>query len=124
MPCADRPLAAFWLERTVYESLDADSRSRVSRRSVADPAEAIRAIRVDVRALADELGPAERERALRWTGFGGSLGAVAALHRGEACGFSLSGEGRWWEWTVQPYPAFDGKRASLLPWASHGGPAR
>ncbi|MET4923506.1 hypothetical protein P3L51_14255 [Streptomyces sp. PSRA5] len=106
------PLPAFWCERVVYETLDADSRTRVSHCSMPNPAEAIRAIRVDVRALMDTLVPVERDRALRWTGYGGSLGAVAALHRGEPCGFSLSSEGRWIEWTVRPYPVLDVSPAS------------
>ncbi|MFD3486521.1 hypothetical protein [Streptomyces sp. NPDC058665] len=108
------PLTAFWCERVVYETLDANSPVHTSRCSMSTPAEAIRAIRVDVRALRDTLAPAERERALRWTGPGGSLGAVAALHRGEPCGFSLSGEGLWIEWTVRPYLAFDVSDLSLL----------
>ncbi|MFC8825062.1 hypothetical protein ACFT9I_06845 [Streptomyces sp. NPDC057137] len=95
----------------MYETLDADSRTDISRCSMPNPAEAIRAIRVDVRALMDTLAAVERDRALRWTGYGGSVGAVAALHRGEPCGFSLSSEGRWIEWTVRPYPVLDASRA-------------
>ncbi|MFI6083954.1 hypothetical protein ACIBBB_23745 [Streptomyces sp. NPDC051217] len=112
------PLTAFWCERVVYETLGADSRTHTSRCSRPNPGEAIRAIRVDVRAIKDTLAPAERERALRWTGPGGSVGAVAALYRGEPCGFSLSSEGRWIEWTVRPYLAFDVSDLSLLPRAS------
>lgn len=112
------PLTAFWCERVVYETLDADSRAHISRCSMPTPAEAIRAIRVDVRALVEELPPVERDRALRWTGCGGSVGALGALHRGEPCGFSLSGEGRWIEWTVRPYPVFDVRGPSLLPRAA------
>ncbi|MEU9747021.1 hypothetical protein [Streptomyces niveus] len=106
---------AFWCERVVYETFEPDSPAQVSRCSRSNPAEAVRAIRVDVRAIKDTLAPAERERALRWTGHGGSLGAVAALYRGEPCGFSLSSEGRWIEWTVRPYLAFDVSELSLLP---------
>ncbi|WP_405797569.1 hypothetical protein [Streptomyces sp. NBC_01506] len=112
------PLAAFWCERVVYESFDPDSGADISRCSMPTPAEAIHAIRLDVRALMDMLAPIERERALSWTGHGGSVGAVAALHRGEPCGFSLSSEGRWVEWTVRPYLVFDVHHTSLLPRAS------
>lgn len=101
------PVTAFRCERVVYETLDANSPTDVSCCSMPNPAEAIRAIRVDVRALVDTLAPAERDRALRWTGPGGSVGAVAALYRGEPCGFSLSSAGRWIEWTVRPYPVLD-----------------
>ncbi|WP_405615968.1 hypothetical protein OG292_21960 [Streptomyces sp. NBC_01511] len=111
------PLAAFWCERVVYESFEPDSRARahthISRCSMPTPAEAVHAIRVDVRALTDRLAPVERERALSWTGYGGSVGAVAALYRGEPCGFSLSSGGRWIEWTVRPYLVFDVGHASL-----------
>lgn len=106
------PRTVFWCERVTYETLDADSRTDVSRCLMPNPAEAIRAIRVDVRALADTLAPVERDRALMWTGYGGSVGAVAALHRGEPCGFSLSSEGRWIEWTIRPYPVPDVIHAS------------
>ncbi|WP_381796739.1 hypothetical protein [Streptomyces niveus] len=106
------PRTAFWCERVVYETLDSDSRTHTSHCSMPNPAEAIRAIRVDVRALADTLAPVERDRALRWTGCGGSVGAVAALYRGEPCGFSLSSEGRWIEWAVRPYPVSDVNNAS------------
>lgn len=84
------PLAAFWCERVVYESFEPDSRARahthISRCSMPTPAEAVHAIRVDVRALTDRLAPVERERALSWTGYGGSVGAVAALYRGSRAG--------------------------------------
>ncbi|MFC9603598.1 hypothetical protein ACFTTN_09040 [Streptomyces niveus] len=109
------PQTAFWCERVVYETLDSDSRTHISRCSMPNPAEAIRAIRVDVRALTDTLARVERDRALRWTGCGGSVGAVAALHRGEPCGFSLSSEGRWIEWTVSPYPDSGVSDASSRP---------
>ncbi|MFB8352195.1 hypothetical protein [Streptomyces niveus] len=109
------PRTAFWCERVVYETLDSDSRTHISCCSMPNPAEAIRAIRVDVRALTDTLAPVERDRALRWTGYGGSVGAVAALHRGEPCGFSLSSEGRWIEWTVSPYPVSGAGDASSRP---------
>lgn len=109
------PSTAFWCERIVFETLDADSRPHVSRCSRSDPGEAVHAIRVDVRALVGELSPAERVRALRWTGPGACVGAVAALYRGEPCGFSLSGSGgRWFEWTVRPYLVFDVSDPLLL----------
>lgn len=113
-PCqSGPPPTAFWCQRVVYETLDADSRPHISCCSMPNPGEAVHAIRVDVRALVEKLPRVERERALRWTGPGGSVGAVAALHRGEPCGFSLSSEGRWIEWTVRPYLVFDATRASL-----------
>lgn len=113
-----RTTTAFWCERVVYETFQPDSKAHISRCSRSTPAEAVRAIRVDVRAIKDTLAPVERERALQWTGPGGSLGAVAALYRGEPCGFSLSSEGRWIEWTVRPYLCFDVSELALLPWAS------
>lgn len=90
------PLAAFWCERVVYESFDPDSGADISRCSMPTPAEAIHAIRLDVRALMDMLAPIERERALSWTGHGGSVGAVAALHRGSRAGSRSAVRGGGW----------------------------
>ncbi|UGY90280.1 hypothetical protein [Streptomyces gobiensis] len=54
-----------------------------------------------VRTLASALPPREQHRA-HWADVSGSISALAALERGQPCGFSLSCAGRWAEWTVHP----------------------
>ncbi|MCT2545693.1 hypothetical protein [Streptomyces atratus] len=99
VPSATR---VFWYERVTYRTMEADEIADVSRHMALDAAEAIRLIRLDVRALAAELPPMERHRALSWVDGGGCVGAIGALHRGEPCGFSLSHRDAWIEWTVRP----------------------
>ncbi|WP_405686384.1 hypothetical protein OG204_20665 [Streptomyces sp. NBC_01387] len=110
---------AFWCERVTYRTMEADKIAEASRRSVTEPAEAIRRIRADVHELAHTLPPMERHRALSWVDGGGCVGAIAALHRGEPCGFSLSHRGAWTEWTVRPYLAFRVRGEALLPVLPH-----
>lgn len=92
----------FWCERVTYRTMEADEITDVSRHMALAPAEAIRFIRLNVRALAADQPPMERHRALSWVDGGGCVGAIGALHRGEPCGFSLSHRGAWIEWTVRP----------------------
>jgi hypothetical protein len=92
----------FWCERIAYRSLSADAIASVATYATTNPAQAVREIRVDVRRLASALPPREMARAFGWTDGGGCLGAVAALHRGEPCGFSLNTLDAWVEWTVRP----------------------
>lgn len=92
----------FWCERVTYRTLETDEIAEVSRHMALEPAEAIRFIRMNVRALAVGLSPLERHRALSWVEGGGCVGALAALHRGEPCGLSLSHGDAWIEWTVRP----------------------
>lgn len=68
------------------------------------PREAIRIIRVQLRA-SHVLGltPRETARALYWADQGGWVQALGALHRGEPCGFTLLlRKGRHIEWHVRP----------------------
>ncbi|MFF7360295.1 hypothetical protein [Streptomyces sp. NPDC008125] len=51
--------------------------------------EAIRRVRDEVRAIAAQLPVDEEVEARRWDEGGGCIGALGALHRGEACGFAL-----------------------------------
>ncbi|MGW3089999.1 hypothetical protein [Streptomyces sp. NPDC001108] len=92
----------FWCERVTYRTLAADEIAEVFQHRALDPAEAIRVIRLNIRALAVGLPPFERHRALSWVEGGGCVGALAALHRGEPCGLSLSHGDAWIEWTVRP----------------------
>ncbi|EKX68687.1 hypothetical protein [Streptomyces ipomoeae] len=92
----------FWCERITYRSLSADAITSVATYATTNPAQAIRKIRVDVRLLVSALPPREMARAFGWIDGGGCLGAVAALHRGEPCGFSLNTRDAWVEWTVRP----------------------
>ncbi|WP_329386703.1 hypothetical protein [Streptomyces sp. NBC_01716] len=115
-PCPDAEIR-YWYEHVTYRSLTAAGSDveTIERRSARTPAEAIRQIRQSVRALTTTLPPNERKRALSWAEGGGCVGAVAALHRGEPCGFSLSRRGAWVEWTVHPYHVFHTAEARRLP---------
>lgn len=95
-------LDGFWCERLTYRSLTADGIVSIASHRTTNPAQAIRHIRVEVRMFASTLGPRERARAYAWTDSGGCLGALAALHRGEPCGFSLNSPSGWVDWTVRP----------------------
>ncbi|MEU3184692.1 hypothetical protein ABZ707_10825 [Streptomyces sp. NPDC006923] len=112
---ASRVSRAFWCEQVIYTSMDTEESPVVTRYSVASPAEAVRGVRVAVRALAFALPPVERHRALSWAEGGGCVGAIAALHRGEPCGFSLSRRTDWIEWSVRPFLVFDVNDKALLP---------
>jgi hypothetical protein len=76
----------------------------VDLRVLATPQEAIRAVRVQVRAShVFGLTPHELTRALYWSDQGGWVQALAALHRGEPCGFVLMlRKARHIEWSVRP----------------------
>ncbi|WP_329145348.1 hypothetical protein OG275_13610 [Streptomyces niveus] len=119
-PCPETEIH-YWCERVTYRSLGAAGSDieKVERHSASTPAEAIRQIRSSVRTLASTLPPNERRRALSWAEGGGCVGAVAALHRGEPCGFSLSDRGSWVEWTVHPYHVFRTQEARQLPLVAH-----
>ncbi|WP_328330030.1 hypothetical protein [Streptomyces sp. NBC_00455] len=91
----------------------------VDLRIVPTPREAIRVIRAQLRA-SHVLGlpPRETARALRWSEHGGWLPALAALHRGEPCGFVLPlRKGRHIEWAVRPlcYLTLDPAPAPATP---------
>ncbi|MFI6861830.1 hypothetical protein ACIBKZ_18345 [Streptomyces sp. NPDC050421] len=76
----------------------------VDLRILPGPREAIRIIRVQLRA-SHVLGltPRETARALYWADQGGWAQALGALHRGEPCGFTLLlRKGRHIEWHVRP----------------------
>lgn len=115
-PCPDIEIR-YWYEHITYRSLTAAGSEidKIERHSARTPAEAIRQIRLSVRALMATLPPEERKRALSWAEGGGCVGAVAALHRGEPCGFSLSHRIAWLEWTVHPYYAFHTPETRQLP---------
>jgi hypothetical protein len=105
VPAAPQPpTRVFHYEQVTYGVLDVEGATDVVSRAYTNPAEAVRTVRAAVRALATTLPAAERRRALHWVEHGGSLGALAALHRGEPCGFSLSHRERWIEWTIHPLP--------------------
>ncbi|MCX4675059.1 hypothetical protein OG413_06925 [Streptomyces sp. NBC_01433] len=76
----------------------------VDLRILACPREAVRVIRVQLRA-SHVLGltPRETARALHWADQGGWVQALGALHRDEPCGFTLLlRRGRHIEWSVRP----------------------
>lgn len=104
MGCVEQSVAlpGFWCERMTYRSLAADDIVSVSCFATTNPAQAVRKIRVAVRALVSALPTREMARAFEWTDGAGCIGAVAALHRGEPCGFSLSSHDGWVEWTIRP----------------------
>ncbi|MCT2542720.1 hypothetical protein [Streptomyces atratus] len=76
----------------------------VDLRIMATPQEAVRAIRVRLRANhLFGLTPRELIRAHHWADQGGWVQALGALHRGEPCGFTLLLRGgRHIEWHVRP----------------------
>ncbi|CAM5610129.1 hypothetical protein SCALM49S_08412 [Streptomyces californicus] len=76
----------------------------VDLRVLATPRDAIRVLRVQLRS-SHVLGltPHEAGRALHFSEQGGWVSALGALHRGEACGFTLMlRKGRHIEWHVRP----------------------
>ncbi|MET9531600.1 MULTISPECIES: hypothetical protein [unclassified Streptomyces] len=108
-PATSTPIEArveqgFRLEVLRYGPANGFRPEPVDLRIVPTPREAVRAIRAQLRA-SHVLGlpPRETARALRWSEHGGWLPALAALHRGEPCGFVLLlRRGRHLEWTVRP----------------------
>lgn len=117
----------FWCERIAYRSLSADAIESVATYGTTNPAQAVRKIRLDVRMLVSALPPREMARAFDWTDEGGCLGAVAALHRGEPCGFSLNAHDVWVEWTVRPVVFLalaDSGPAASCPGAGGAAPPR
>ncbi|MFI5745792.1 hypothetical protein ACIBBE_07645 [Streptomyces sp. NPDC051644] len=91
-------------------------------RVLATPQEAVRAIRVQLRANhLFGLTPRELIRAHYWSDQGGWVQALGALHRGEPCGFTLMLRGgRHIEWHVRPltYVSLDARthhRLAPLP---------
>ncbi|MCI3226397.1 hypothetical protein [Streptomyces sp. NP-1717] len=115
-PCPDTEIR-YRYEHITYRSLTAAGSEIdiIERHRARTPAEAIRQIRLSVRALVATLPPEERERALSSAEGGGCVGAVAAPHRGEPCGFSLSRHRARLEWTVHPYYAFHTPQTRRLP---------
>lgn len=104
----------------------------VDLRMLTTPQEAIRAIRVQVRnSHVFGLTPREAARALYWADQGGWIQALAALHRGEPCGFVVFfRRGRHLEWSVRPLtyvtldpPPEQHSPSSLLPELRRWGPA-
>ncbi|MGW7092618.1 hypothetical protein [Streptomyces sp. NPDC054874] len=77
--------------------------------------EAIRLFQAEARALVANLAPDARREARERIDEGGRVRAIAALHRGRTCGFSLGHGDRWTEWTVRPYLAFSVAARHLLP---------
>lgn len=79
---------------------------------------AVRAIRIQVRTLhVASINPAEIFRSLEWADRG-CIQAIAALHRGEACGFTLiTQSGVHLEWSVRPvnYLSLIGAACTHIP---------
>lgn len=98
----------FWCERSTRWCPSADGVEEtggfdaVHGCRAADAARAVRIVRADVRALVSALPPAERARVVTAVDEHGRVGALAALHRGEPCGFSLDSEDIGVEWSVLP----------------------
>ncbi|MGW2087781.1 hypothetical protein [Streptomyces sp. NPDC001880] len=95
-------------------------------RILTTPQEAIRAIRIQLRANhLFGLTPRELIRAHYWSDQGGWVQALGALHRGEPCGFTLMLRGgRHIEWHVRPltYVSLDARthhRPTPLPIAQN-----
>lgn len=92
----------FWYERIRSRSLTDSDVLSAEYHATTNPAEAVRRVRVEVRTLVSALPTQEIFRAVAWADGDGCIGAMAALHRGEPCGFSLSTHDAWIEWTIRP----------------------
>ncbi|MFG3409009.1 hypothetical protein [Streptomyces sp. NPDC048142] len=106
---------AYWCERSTYPLLRSGAPDVFVRYSVPTAAEAISRFQSEARALAEAMAPDARGEALERIGGAGRVRAIAALHRGRTCGFSLGHGERWTEWTVRPYLAFPVAARHLLP---------
>lgn len=87
----------FWFERIRCCTLTDSDDLSAGYYATSNPAQAIRKIRVEVRTLVSALPTQEIFRAVAWADGDGCIGAIAALHRGEPCGFSLSTHDAWIE---------------------------
>ncbi|MEV6475993.1 hypothetical protein [Streptomyces sp. NPDC051657] len=108
-------LHAYWCERSTYPLLRGSAPDTFVRYSVSTATEAIRLFRAEARALVEDLAPEARREARERIDESGRVRAIAALHRGRTCGFSLGHGDRWTEWTVRPYLAFSVAARHLLP---------
>ncbi|WP_258045168.1 hypothetical protein [Streptomyces sp. SM11] len=104
----------------MYPLLRSSAPDTFVRYSVPTAAEAINRFQSEARALAEVMAPDARREALECIGGGGRVRAIAALHRGRTCGFSLGHGDRWTEWTVRPYLAFPVQARHLLPVLTSG----
>ncbi|MFD3873759.1 hypothetical protein [Streptomyces sp. NPDC058623] len=91
------------IERVRYDPDGGPVEVRAPLQVVANPLAAVRAIRVDIRdAHVFPMTRDERIRALKHVDTGGRLQAVAALHRGETTGFTITlRDGTCAEWRLR-----------------------
>ncbi|MGW2842603.1 hypothetical protein ACWCWD_33045 [Streptomyces sp. NPDC001493] len=106
-PPAVSPPSLFRCERVTYSTVEADQIVDAAHCTTGTALEAIRWVRDQVRAIATHLPPGEEVQARRWDEGGGCIGALGALHRGEACGFTLQHGDNWSEWALRPWGEAD-----------------
>lgn len=106
-PAAPNP-TLFRCERVTYRTVEVDDQIVDAAHCTTNtPLGAIRWVQDQVRVLSARLPPDEAVEARRWDEGGGCIGALGALHRGEACGFTLQHGDTWSEWTLRPWGAAD-----------------
>ncbi|MFD6531255.1 hypothetical protein [Streptomyces sp. NPDC060184] len=106
-PPAASPPSLFRCERVTYRTVEVDQIVDAAHCTTRTALAAIRWVRDQVRAIAAQLPPGEAVEARRWDEGGGCIGALGALHRGEACGFALRHGDTWSEWTLRPWGEAD-----------------
>ncbi|MEU1087187.1 hypothetical protein ACFYPN_26310 [Streptomyces sp. NPDC005576] len=106
-PSATTPPDVFRCERVTYHTVEADQIVDAAHCTTNTPLEAIRWVQGQVQSIVAQLPPGEAVQARRWDEGGGCIGALAALHRGEACGFTLRHGDFWSEWNLRPWGEAD-----------------
>ncbi|MCX5397996.1 hypothetical protein [Streptomyces sp. NBC_00102] len=102
LPPSVIPPHLFRCERVTYSTVEADQIVDAAHYTTDTPLEAIRWVQRQVRDFVAQLPPGEAVQARRWDEGGGCIGSLAALHRGEACGFTLRHGDFWSEWNLRP----------------------
>ncbi|MFK0257520.1 hypothetical protein [Streptomyces sp. NPDC090445] len=94
----------YWFEAVCYRDSTDRCPELLYRTVLETPERAVRLVRMQIRTTHPfALSAAEVDRALAWADGGGRVQALAALHRGEAAGFSiLLRDGRRPEWRILP----------------------
>ncbi|MGW0854128.1 hypothetical protein [Streptomyces sp. NPDC002690] len=107
LPPTATPPNLYRCERVTYHAVEDDEIVDAAHSTTNTPLEAIRWVQGQVRAIVAHLPPGEELQARRWDEGGGCIGALAALHRGEACGFTLRHGDFWSEWNLRPWGEAD-----------------
>ncbi|MFG2138946.1 hypothetical protein [Streptomyces sp. NPDC048650] len=110
-----RTTPAYWCERVVHRSVQADEVASWTAFATHSPVRAVLHISRDAWKMAAGLSPHQRRRVLCRLATEDRIAAMAGLHRGEPCGLALLCGGTWVEWSAAPI--------GLLPLVTRTGPA-